>query len=263
MALSHAVAAKQQVSVFSPLDFAPKAWFDASDAASVTLDASAVTQWNDKSGNGYHLSQATGANQPTYTTAGLNGLNVITFDGTNDTLQGSVPADWTFLHDGTVHIVVMVARHTAGGVGTWYSNTFGNNTKPGQALYRTSNTVINHSILTGVSAAAVSQLSAGGAVSTTPHVMSLLVDPSNGTAASRSSIYVNAGSVIATNTLTNAPGTGAQTRNFTVGGLWDGVTMQYFLNGYFAEIVIVSGANATNANRLTLHEYMRVKWAVY
>jgi hypothetical protein len=56
-------------------------WLDAADAGTITLNGSTVSQWNDKSGNARHVSQATGANQPTRTLNGLNGLPVVTFDG--------------------------------------------------------------------------------------------------------------------------------------------------------------------------------------
>lgn len=42
------------------------AWFDADDASTFTYSSGViVSQWNDKSGNGYHISQGTVANQPT------------------------------------------------------------------------------------------------------------------------------------------------------------------------------------------------------
>lgn len=61
-------------------------WLDAADASTITLNGSTVSQWNDKSGNGRNVSQATAANQPTFTASGLNGKPVLTFDG----------ADWLF-----------------------------------------------------------------------------------------------------------------------------------------------------------------------
>jgi hypothetical protein len=61
-------------------------WLDASDASTITLNGSTVSQWNDKSGNSRNASQATAANQPTRTLNGLGGRTVITFDGTNDWL---------------------------------------------------------------------------------------------------------------------------------------------------------------------------------
>lgn len=48
-------------------------WLDAEDAASITLNGSTVSQWDDKSGNGQHVSQATAAYQPTYSATGMLG----------------------------------------------------------------------------------------------------------------------------------------------------------------------------------------------
>jgi hypothetical protein len=61
-------------------------WLDADDASTITLNGSTVAQWNDKSGNARHASQATAANQPTRTLNGLGGRTVVTFDGTDDWL---------------------------------------------------------------------------------------------------------------------------------------------------------------------------------
>jgi hypothetical protein len=72
-------------------------WLDAGDASTITLNGSTVSQWNDKSGNGRNASQATAANQPTYTPSGLNGKPVLTFDGSDDFLsfQGVHDAQWS------------------------------------------------------------------------------------------------------------------------------------------------------------------------
>lgn len=59
-------------------------WLDAEDATSITLNGTTVSQWNDKSGNARHAVQGTAANQPTYTTSGLNGKPALTFDGSDD-----------------------------------------------------------------------------------------------------------------------------------------------------------------------------------
>jgi hypothetical protein len=64
-------------------------WLDAEDTASITLNGSTVAQWDDKSGNARHVSQATAANQPTYTASGLNGKPVLTFDGIDDFMSMS------------------------------------------------------------------------------------------------------------------------------------------------------------------------------
>ena len=48
-------------------------WLDAADASTITLNGSDVSQWNDKSGNAYHLTQPTAALQPRYEATGMNG----------------------------------------------------------------------------------------------------------------------------------------------------------------------------------------------
>lgn len=60
------------------------AWFRLSDLSTITAAAGAVSQVNDLSGNGYHMVQATGANQPKTGTRTINGKNVLEFDGTDD-----------------------------------------------------------------------------------------------------------------------------------------------------------------------------------
>lgn len=48
--------------------------------------ATGVSQWDDQSGNGNHLVQATGGAQPVVTAAAINGRDAITFDGVDDVL---------------------------------------------------------------------------------------------------------------------------------------------------------------------------------
>lgn len=47
-------------------------WLDAEDSASITLNGSTVSQWNDKSGTGNHVSNATASTQPTYLATAYN-----------------------------------------------------------------------------------------------------------------------------------------------------------------------------------------------
>uniref|UniRef100_A0A6C0L8H1 Fibronectin type-III domain-containing protein n=1 Tax=viral metagenome TaxID=1070528 RepID=A0A6C0L8H1_9ZZZZ len=57
-------------------------WFDAADATTITKSGTAVSQWNDKSVNGYSVVQATSANQPVYTASLLNGQAGIVLSNT-------------------------------------------------------------------------------------------------------------------------------------------------------------------------------------
>jgi hypothetical protein len=85
------------------------AWYDASYIngffnAQPAADA-AIAQWNDLSGNGRHLVQGTGANQPLYrVTAGPNGGNSVNFVDATDTMQ--VAAAGTQLRPVTVVAVL-------------------------------------------------------------------------------------------------------------------------------------------------------------
>lgn len=64
---------------FDPLDLNPSAWYDASDAATITTSGSEVVGWGDKSGNGNDLTQANIG--PTNGVATINGLNALRFSG--------------------------------------------------------------------------------------------------------------------------------------------------------------------------------------
>jgi len=70
-------------SAFSPLDLSPVLWLDASDTSTITESGGAVSQWDDKSGNGNDVTNAVAASQPTSGTRTLNGLNVLDFDGSD------------------------------------------------------------------------------------------------------------------------------------------------------------------------------------
>lgn len=70
---------------WTPLDLGSSlvAWYDADVASSVTSDANGVSQWSDRSGNGYHATQTTNANKPSYASSRVS------FDG-GDYLNASV-----------------------------------------------------------------------------------------------------------------------------------------------------------------------------
>lgn len=84
-------------------------WFDAADASTITASSGAVSQWNDKSSNGFNVSQGTGSAQPTTGSSTLNGLNVISF-ASNDQLTYSAASDAL---DFSPLTVFLVARYTA------------------------------------------------------------------------------------------------------------------------------------------------------
>ena len=53
-------------------------WLDATDSTTITHTSNLVTQWNDKSGNGYNATAASGE-EPTTGSSTINGKNVLTW----------------------------------------------------------------------------------------------------------------------------------------------------------------------------------------
>ena len=74
---------------FSPSSISGlKLWLDADDSATITLNGSNVSQWNDKSANAFNFTQSTATNQPARTLSGQNGKTVLTFL-TNDFMRNT------------------------------------------------------------------------------------------------------------------------------------------------------------------------------
>jgi hypothetical protein len=71
--------------LWTPAEITTQLWLDAADAGTITIDTG-VSQWNDKSGNGYNVVQATTSEQPALLTAELNGLDIVSFNGSSDYL---------------------------------------------------------------------------------------------------------------------------------------------------------------------------------
>jgi hypothetical protein len=86
--------------LWTPGNISTALWLDANDASTITLNGSTVSEWRDKSGNAHHASQATVANQPTYSTSRINNRPAIFSDGINDLMTFStaiIPNDFTII----------------------------------------------------------------------------------------------------------------------------------------------------------------------
>lgn len=64
-------------------------WYDPSQSSSVTLNSGNVSQLNDLSGNGRHATQGTAANQPPWSSTGINGRPCLNY-GTTQNSQNLV-----------------------------------------------------------------------------------------------------------------------------------------------------------------------------
>ena len=66
--------------LWTPAEMTTALWLDATDSSTITESGGAVSQWDDKSGNGRNVSQSTPTLQPTYSNANINGVQAILFD---------------------------------------------------------------------------------------------------------------------------------------------------------------------------------------
>ena len=92
--------------IWTPAEISTALWLDASDAGTVTETGGAVSQWDDKSGNGRNATAGAGF-QPDYVPAGQNGLNVIRLDGSSQYLNLGTGLDWMAADADHVTFVVL------------------------------------------------------------------------------------------------------------------------------------------------------------
>jgi hypothetical protein len=252
-------------------------WWDAADSASVTLDSGRVSQLSDKSGNARHLTNTTsGSTQPSYVTAGRNGLNVARFAAAS-VQRLSVPsstATYKFLHDGTP--LWWISANTFGTVSdpatiyALFANQTGTSSQVGTTFFfddrsGVGNNAANYGVFTG-SGASVNTVSGSSIIASyqnilTPNsilVSEALVDAGNATASSRLLLRVNGGSGISANTSTASPSTASAFGNFTVGSTSD---FNGPLQGDICELMFFS-QQPTAAARDLIRRYLGAKWGV-
>jgi len=246
-----------------PSSLAPVAWFDASDTSTITASSGAVSQWNDKSGNGYNLSQATGLNQPTTGTRTQNGLNVIDFDGSNDWLRtGNVIAQivtskamsifWVVKSDTVAAARAMLSiGRTNWDIATCF------------AALQEANSVLSTGIGIGDGDPNNPKFVAYSHIQATvePRCYAMTVSGSAGTF----DTYVNkhdgidtvlAGAMPVTSFLTSSSGD----LRVTVGAR-QGTSPGVFWDGWIGEIVIFDRSLST-ADRTNIRDYLMAKWAI-
>jgi hypothetical protein len=87
---------------WSPEEIVTEAWYDASDASTITEAGGSVSQIDDKSGNNVHAVQAVGGDQPLIVAGAMNGLDALHFVGRNNHMDGNslIDFDWviTVIH---------------------------------------------------------------------------------------------------------------------------------------------------------------------
>jgi hypothetical protein len=225
--------------LLTPAWLQPALWLDAADQSTITI-ATGVSEWRDKSGNGRNAIQLTASNQPVYTIGGLNGRNILTFDGTNDHLIHSFNAS------PAPHSVFVVARRITGG-GSYQAiftaiasgSSFGVNISAKAEGLADWGTYINRWV--GGQASLLNNWSAVG-----------IVSPS---ATSGTEIFDTNGSITTVSYTSRYVGDGFNRR--AIGG--DPSFGSGYLRGDIAEIVVIMSALSV-FNRELMMGYLSWKW---
>lgn len=227
-------------------------WLDASDDASFTYSSgTSVSQWNDKSGNNRHFTQATATNQPTRTGT-VNGKRIVSFDGSNDWMTGGDVLDLG-TSNLTVFAVVKVNIPANNNViigkykvtpadGSWL-------------LYEIASkleTIFDPGTLNVTDSATLT-------TTTDTKCVGVIIDRAAGTVTQRVSKATNG-----TNTFTPDSASSRNTATSVyIGGLRDsadtGMFAGYWLNGYLCELVVYQQALGTT-DRNSLEAYFYDKW---
>ncbi len=194
--------------------------------------ATGVSQWDDLSGNGNHLVQATGASQPVVTASAINGLPAITFDGVDDFMQKA------FTLPQPVTIFMVVKEFTKRGNETFVDGFTANTGFVAQ---------------TGSTPASLQ--SYGGSAG------NFTQENTVGSFALLTVIFNGAYSAMQWNSAADVSGSAgtAAMGGLTVGGR--GGTGSFFANAAYAEIIVQAGV-ATAAERTSVETYVSTTYAL-
>ena len=211
-------------------------WLDANDSSTITLNGSTVSQWDDKSGNDYHVSQGTASNQPTLTSSVLNSKNVLRFDGGDYLTNASA----TPVGGSTNRTIFVVFNYTGSDIR--YAFMLG--PSAGSAG---DNFGITQEIAVRVQ---FGNRIWSSSVGSSHSIVSIVLD---GTSTTDISAWQNGTSLGVSSTLSNTVNTQS---SFGVGG--QGASM---LIGDVAEVLVYSSALSTS-DRESVESYLSNKWGI-
>lgn len=243
-------------------------WLDAADATTVTLNSGNVSEWRDKSGDNRHFAQSTSAAQPVYTTAGQNGRNCLTFDGSRRLVSSVASSNWSFLHDGVQpYSLFMVWKASSGAIRTLLST--GNSSQSVRSFYvwhdfgtLAANNVRAEATTTNTGNFVITR-NMGSQTQNVMRWMRIDGDLNNGTASNRMLLTNNAGaSSTALTTGGGLPATGDPVQNATIGSL-SPTSQSFGLNGVLCEILMYSRSTALSSGEQTaIGNYLSKKWGL-
>jgi len=258
---------------WTPADITTALWLDAADASTVTTVSSAVSQWNDKSGNSRNATQGTAGNRPVYQSAAQNGLNTVRFTAASQHfLTAGTNSTWNFLHDGTSSSVFIVSRCRSTGDNPNAAHTY---LSTGGAASADIGYFIGYDDQSAFSrnnalSARISTGSAGNYAAfdntsdkITPgtyHIISSYIDTDNGTATSRTIQIVDGGASFSSNSATNPAASLSDSSYALIIGR-DPVSSSLDFTGDMCEVLIFN-TQPDVSTRQKLEGYLAHKWGL-
>jgi len=260
--------AQLQRRLWSPALLRTALWLDAADLSTISA-GTGVSELRDKSGNGRHFTQGTVGTQPTLTPSGLNGLNVLSYNGSQWLTSVNTAATWNFLHNTNGQsvfavwkagnssdpnaIYTLLGNNAAGSANTGYYVIYDDRVSSSR------NDVLLSQVSRGVTGqAAVNNVSAGGVhPANTPVLISNICDPGNATSANRSLLRVNR-TLVQTNSDSNTPVATDASFPLQIGACGNNVAPHV---GYIAEIVVLAFVASTTV-RQQIEGHLAWKWGL-
>lgn len=233
---------------WTPLEISAELWLDAADASTLTQDGGAVSVWLDKSGNGRDAEQPSEANQPSVGVTTLNGRNVISFNGSSSFFK---VADF---YAPTTNVYAVIKTETTTGTQHIVRKGFTSSTDTFEYQLRLNGD--DYQVTLTQSASVNVTLTVADEVITSPVILGY---DWNGSAVF---LYENGTSIGgATASLTQFNATQELRIGASHSSSSDSSSPTGVLNGYIAELVLVSGSLDT-LERQKLEGYLAHKWGL-
>jgi hypothetical protein len=246
----------QQYGLWYPGLIATSLWLDAADATTVTTVSGAVSQWNDKSGNGANFTQETSVLRPELQSNIRNGLPAVYFNTTGTIVTPNRKyLTASFIYSGNQISCFSVHINNSGvNTASFYGRVFSFGDAGVADFSTTGGLILTYGVTSGIS---LYRNSATIASTSAVNNTWCLVDSERNAGTGR--ISLNGGTYTTGSTSTANQ---AITR-FRIGSDFtaQGNPADSGLNGYIAENIVVTGA-LSDANRQRLQGYLAHKWGL-
>lgn len=227
-----------------------------------------VTTIYDQSGNGYNFTQTIADYQPAIVSSGTlntkNGKPTIIFDGASDFME--IPTStgtFSFLHKTGQSFISVVGYNRIASLHVVIANNYGSSGYTGYSSYTNSVSNVTNLTTRGVSGqSTVANTSTTAPIPTNSlYLLNDETDNGNATASLRSKLYVNNGSSINLNTLTNTPSTNDASFNLFLGAAGGGGARYGFFDGGISQLILWNSDQSSN--RLDISSVINSQFSIY